>query len=123
MSPSSNRRDLRAPRVSQTSTPTLLNEVYTRLRVCAAGLEHACGQPDVSGLHVWMNSYGARLMSMAEVLLDEGAKQRNAFSKSAENLYLEDTCKAPTKTPRGGRHDTRSYPPRLRAIVHASGHG
>ena len=81
--------------VSQTSTPTLLNEAYTRLRVCASGLEHACGQPDVSGLHVWMNSYGARLNSMADVLQDEGAKQRGTLSKSADSLYKPETCASP----------------------------
>ena len=81
--------------VSQTSTPTLLNEAYTRLRVCASGLEHACGQPDVSGLHVWMNSYGARLNSMADVLQDEGAKQRATLSKSADSLYKPETCASP----------------------------
>ena len=81
--------------VAQTSTPTLLNEAYTRLRVCANGLEHACGQPDVSGLHVWMNSYGARLNSMADILQDEGAKKRGTLSKSADTLYRPDTCASP----------------------------
>lgn len=84
-----------APRITQTSTPTLLNEAYTRLRACANALEHACGKAGVSGLHVWMNSYGARLNSMADVLQDEGARQRSSFAKSAETLYLEDTCSAP----------------------------
>ena len=86
----------RAPRVSQTSTPTLLNEAYTRLRACASGLEHACGQAGVSGLHVWMNSYGARLQAMADVLQDEGAKPRTSFNDSAKALYLEKTCSHPT---------------------------
>ena len=82
-------------RVAQTSTPTLLNEAYTRLRVFATGLHHACGQPDVSGLHVWMNSYGARINSMADVLQDEGAKQRSTLSKTADKLYLKQTCASP----------------------------
>ena len=84
------------PRVVQTSTPTLLNEAYTRLRACASGLEHACGRDGVSGLHVWMTSYGARLQSMADVLQDEGAKQRSSFANSAKALYLEKTCSSPT---------------------------
>ena len=86
----------RAPQVPQTSTPTLLNEAYTRLRACASGLEHACGQEGVCGLHVWMRSYGARLQSMADVLQDEGAKQRSTYTNSAKTLYLEETCSAPT---------------------------
>ena len=87
--------DFRASRVTQTSTPSLLNEVYTRLRASASGLEHACGQAGVSGLHVWMNSYGARLGSMADLLQDEGAKTRAGFGNSADRLFLKETCESP----------------------------
>ncbi len=80
-----------------TTTPVLLNTVYTRLRALAKGLRHACGESAVSGLHHWMTSYGARLDAMAELLQDEGAKHRAACVDSAAKMFLEETCAGPSK--------------------------
>ena len=89
------RRDHK-PHVSQTSTPILLNEVFTRLRAFGDGLTHACGSDGVKALFVWMKSYGARLGSMADVLQDEGAKRRGHFANAAKSLYVEKTCASPS---------------------------
>ncbi len=79
-----------------TTTPVILNTVLTRLRALSKGLTHACGVETISGLHVWMRSYGDRLDSMAESLQDEGAKSHSAAVDSAKDMFLEKTCDNPT---------------------------
>ena len=77
------------------STPSLLNEGYTRLKASAAAYENACGVDSLSAIHTWMDSFGKRLDSMAETLRDEGARSRKTFEDSAAALWDEKNCENP----------------------------
>ncbi len=78
-----------------TTTPVLLNTVFTRLRALGKGLQHACGEKTVSGLLNWMDSYGSRLDTMATHLQDEGAKNRPSSANSAQTMFLKESCADP----------------------------
>lgn len=86
----------KSQRTSSVSTPTLLNACFTRLQVLADGLQHACDQQGVSGLHHWMHSYGKRLHHFVDVLRDEGARTLKSVARSAASLHLEKTCSKST---------------------------
>ena len=77
------------------STPSLLNEAYTRLRAASKAFEHACGVKSLGPLHTWMRSFGSRLDAMAGVLQDEGARSRKTFVESAAKLYEDAACESP----------------------------
>lgn len=88
-----------APLTSQpspeVSTPTLLNEAYTRLRVAARAYEHACGQKLLAPIHTWMQSYGRRLTALADALQDEGARIVERYDLPALEVFDDNTCSSP----------------------------
>ena len=77
------------------STPALLNEAYTRVRVVARAYEHACGVKHLGALHTWMRSYGRRLTSIADQLQDEGARAVKRLDLPALEIFDECTCESP----------------------------
>ena len=77
------------------STPTLLNEAYTRVRATARAYEHACGATELGALHTWMRSYGRRLNAIAEQLQDEGARIVKRLDTLADEIFDDDICKSP----------------------------
>lgn len=81
--------------VTDVSTPTLLNEAYTRLRVAARAYEHACGEALLSPIHTWMESYGRRLTALADALQDEGARIVKRFDLAAPDVFDEEMCSSP----------------------------
>lgn len=84
----------RSPR-AESSTPTLLNEAYTHLRVAARAFEHACGEQSLTALHTWMHSYGRRLTAMADAIQDEGARMVRKHDRAAEEVFDADACCSP----------------------------
>lgn len=84
-----------APREEGASTPTLLNEAYTRLRAAARAFEHACGKTELSALHTWMHSYGRRLNAMADALQDEGARTVKRHDLPAVEIFNDVACSGP----------------------------
>lgn len=83
------------PQREEVSTPTLLNEGYTRLRAAARAFEHACGVGELSALHTWMRSYGRRLGAMADALQDEGARTVKRHDLPAVEIFDEAACSGP----------------------------
>ena len=84
-----------SPSNASVSTPTLLNEAYTRLRASAHAYENACSKRKLEPIHTWMRSFGRRLDSMADVLQDEGARMRKSANDSAAELLKDENCESP----------------------------
>lgn len=80
---------------AEPSTPSLLNEAYTRLRTVARAYEHACSADGLHALHRWMHSYGRRLSVMADALQDEGARAVRRYDRAASDVFDECMCDNP----------------------------
>jgi len=78
------------------STPSILNEVYSRLRASSDAYDHACGIKKLTAIHTWMRSYADRLTTMANHLQDEGARHKVDFDTSAIDFFDDANCESPT---------------------------